>query len=178
LLNEVLEAVRDQGNKETEIESLYAHVWTENEEALNWYTKRGFAKEGMMLNGYYRKLKPDTAWVLRRNITPSDLVPKVEKLRTGSGSEVQQAVGSRPDIKNMQAPGGSFQDRRPDREWNDLPDDVLSSTGNGGLGSNALLRARNGQESQASSRSSSRSEKPGKKRRAYPAAAFGDKVNP
>ena len=62
----------------------------------------------------------------------------------------------------------SFQDRRPDREWNDLPEDVLGAS---------LLKPPSGSStrdgSAASSRSSSRSGTKKKRERLYPAAAFG-----
>ena len=52
--------------------TIYAHVWTENEEGLKWYEARGFAREGNApIKGYYFKLRPDTAWVVRRHIGPT-----------------------------------------------------------------------------------------------------------
>ncbi|KAK3900534.1 hypothetical protein C8A05DRAFT_35818, partial [Staphylotrichum tortipilum] len=49
--------------------TIYAHVWTENGEGLKWYESRGFAREGAApVQGYYFKLRPDTAWVVRRHI--------------------------------------------------------------------------------------------------------------
>ncbi|KAK4102895.1 hypothetical protein N658DRAFT_468543 [Parathielavia hyrcaniae] len=53
--------------------TIYAHVWTENEEGLKWYEARGFAREGREpVKGYYFKLRPDTAWVVRRHIGLGD----------------------------------------------------------------------------------------------------------
>ncbi|GAB7348136.1 hypothetical protein MBLNU459_g6152t1 [Dothideomycetes sp. NU459] len=49
------------------------HVWEASEDAREWYRKRGFretSKEG----GYYRRLKPQTALVLRRDVGPRDLL--------------------------------------------------------------------------------------------------------
>ena len=54
------------------IKSLYAHVWTENTEGLDWYAKMGFHKEGSPVEGYYSRLSPTTAWVLRRHIGVAD----------------------------------------------------------------------------------------------------------
>ncbi|KAL2183067.1 hypothetical protein L209DRAFT_782291 [Thermothelomyces heterothallicus CBS 203.75] len=52
--------------------TIYAHVWTENEEGLKWYEARGFAREGTEpVKGYYFKLRPDSAWVVRRHIGPA-----------------------------------------------------------------------------------------------------------
>lgn len=52
-----------------DIRTVYAHVWTENEEGLRWYTSRGFKKAGKLpVAGYYFRLRPDTAWVVSRAI--------------------------------------------------------------------------------------------------------------
>ena len=52
--------------------SLYAHVWEENEEALQWYVRRGFQVSKEVLKGYYRRLKPDGARVVWRDLGVSD----------------------------------------------------------------------------------------------------------
>lgn len=56
------------------ISAVMAHVWESNEEALAWYMKRGFeivAREEQ----YYRRLAPKTAaWLIKRDILPSDLM--------------------------------------------------------------------------------------------------------
>ncbi|RFU32636.1 hypothetical protein B7463_g3703, partial [Scytalidium lignicola] len=166
------------------VTSLYAHVWTENEDGLKWYAARGFTRDNYALQGYYRKLKPDTAWVLRRRLVPSDhlqyakingVSPRaptptsskpVENDVVGSNSSAPPpapAQGSRPSLRQAT----SYQDRRPDREWNDLPDEMAPPN---------LLTPQSGAASAASSRSSSTSrlEGKGKKKRQYPAAAFGE----
>lgn len=52
-----------------DVGTIYAHVWTENDEGLRWYAARGFAREGAEpVHGYYFKLRPDSAWVVRREI--------------------------------------------------------------------------------------------------------------
>lgn len=154
---------------EVRVESFYAHVWTENEEGLEWYLKRGFVKEGGVMQGYYMKLKPATAWVLRRRLGPTDYLTR----SSGNNVELVPPPAAEDEVlarpKNL-AHTKSFQDRRPDVEWNDLPEDVLR---------NDLLKAPNANGSRvpsaASSRSSSRSgaETKAKKKRQYPAAAFG-----
>jgi len=163
-------AVRENGVR---IETVYAHVWTENEEALEWYSKRGFTREENVLKGYYRKLKPDSAFVLRRRIGASDHLktlptqtqapppPQLSKLE----SEPTPGENKRPNVTQTR----SFQDKGPEREWNDLPEDVL---GNGLLRPGSHLSTP-GAGSATSSRSSSRSGAGGKKKRVYPAAAFG-----
>lgn len=63
LLENVLkEAVNIHG-----VESVYAHVWVANEEALEWYEKRGFRNEGIA-DGYYRRLNPQSAFLLRKSV--------------------------------------------------------------------------------------------------------------
>lgn len=50
---------------EWEVVEVYAHVWEANVEALEWYVKRGFVVEEEVLQGYYRKLRPNGAKVVR-----------------------------------------------------------------------------------------------------------------
>jgi N-alpha-acetyltransferase 50 len=158
VLNDVISAATKQ--EALRIESVYGHVWTQNEEGLEWYAKRGFGNEEQVLAGYYRKLKPDSAFVLRRKIQASDHL-----------NSVPTQTEAAPETKRPANPthARSFQDKGPEMEWNDLPEDVL---GNGLLMSNSHLSTPN-QGSAASSRSSSRSGGAGKKKRVYPAAAFG-----
>ena len=52
---------------EHNIESIYAHVWEKNDGALSWYEKRGFRRT-MMVENYYRKLRPGGAWIVRKDI--------------------------------------------------------------------------------------------------------------
>lgn len=51
--------------------SIYAHVWEANDEALEWYVKRGF-QVGDMVEGYYFKLKPAGARVVWRDLGIKD----------------------------------------------------------------------------------------------------------
>ena len=46
---------------------VYAHVWENNEDALVWYEKRGF-KRTILVDQYYRRLKPSGAWMVRRDL--------------------------------------------------------------------------------------------------------------
>ncbi|KKY25477.1 putative gnat family acetyltransferase [Phaeomoniella chlamydospora] len=46
-----------------DVRGVYAHVWEKSEDALEWYKKRGF-KLTMLIDGYYRKLKPSRAWIV------------------------------------------------------------------------------------------------------------------
>jgi ribosomal protein S18 acetylase RimI-like enzyme len=139
------------------ITSLYAHVWTENEDGLEWYKKRGFTITEPVVHGYYRRLKPDTAWILRRTLGPSDHIK-----HAASSPSVGPAADATPAVQRSGPPksGTSFQTMRPESEWNDLPTDILLP-GRSGPGTDVT--------SIASSRSSSVAPK---KKRQYPAAAF------
>ena len=78
--------------------TVYAHVWEANTEGLEWYIKRGFAVEDGIVEGYYRRLKPDGARVVRR-IIAADTSAKVETIEDfGNEAEVQtpQDVHNRP----------------------------------------------------------------------------------
>ncbi|KAI1392029.1 uncharacterized protein F4822DRAFT_389448 [Hypoxylon trugodes] len=165
---------------------VYAHVWTDNADGLRWYLARGFAKHGGAVPGYYFKLRPDSAWIVRRQIDPNsstattatDLngiasttsippsttaaaanLPTPPVLATTSTAPPPRSNGPSP-LSPLRSPGMSFQNARPETEWNDLPADMHAGVLGGGPPSGA------------SSRSSSSA--PRKKRdRAYPAAAFG-----
>ena len=55
-------------------------MWETNEDALEWYSKRGFVIEKATVEGYYRKLSPSGAKVVRRKIGVRDwLGVKVEE---------------------------------------------------------------------------------------------------
>ena len=46
---------------------VYAHVWENNEDALVWYEKRNF-KRTILIDQYYRRLKPSGAWIVRKDL--------------------------------------------------------------------------------------------------------------
>ncbi|CAL3969486.1 unnamed protein product [Diplocarpon coronariae] len=169
VLNEIIEAATQQDG--IRIHSIYAHVWTRNEEALDWYAARGFKREEPVINGYYRRLDPDTAFLYRRRLGPSDHLVSPPELR-GCNSLPVSMVSTPTTVTRPPIPthARSFQDKGPESEWNDLPEDILG----GGL-LKAPIASGSRQGSAVSSRSSSRSvsEVKGKKKRAYPAAAFG-----
>ncbi|KZL80793.1 gnat family [Colletotrichum incanum] len=169
-----LVAAAAASSPEINLRHIYAHVWTDNEEGMHWYEARGFERYGEPLQGYYIKLRPDSAWIVRRAVGP---------LSIGSGGQhpgktcapvpgPTAAVANLPLMGSGPPPatgeslsrtpsGQSFQNRRAATEWNDLPEDMASGLlapprGNGGSG--------------ASSRSSSTARK--KRDRSYPAAAF------
>ncbi|QPG96222.1 hypothetical protein C2857_003582 [Epichloe festucae Fl1] len=177
------------------VASVTAHVWTENEDGLRWYEGRGFARAGQPLRGYYLKLRPDTAWLVRRDVS-----------RSGNGSSEREEAGAMDNrsvstsvtaavvnLPPLAAPlpgvpasstkstppppssgtsrpksalGQSYQNQRPDMEWNDVPADMAPPM--------APLRKTGSESVSATSSRSSSSAGPRKKRdRSYPAAAFG-----
>ncbi|KAI1211947.1 acyl-CoA N-acyltransferase [Annulohypoxylon truncatum] len=196
-------------------EEVYAHVWTDNEDGLRWYLARGFGKHGEV-RGYYFKLQPDSAWIVRRQITstsnpsPSSSIPNsiaatIPPSATAAAANLlapkpqpprptppilattattlstlspplapppPRSSGPSPNRSGPSTPGTgtgiSYQNARPETEWNDLPADMHLGSSNGGNGNGTSAPG----SSAASSRSSSAA--PRKKRdRAYPAAAFG-----
>ncbi|GKT96464.1 GNAT family protein [Colletotrichum tofieldiae] len=153
---------------------IYAHVWTDNEEGMHWYAARGFERYGEPLQGYYIKLRPDSAWIVHRAVGPLSIGSKGQHSGKTSapvpGPTAAVAnlppMGSGPppvtgEVLSRTPSGQSFQNRRAATEWNDLPEDMAS-----GL----LAPPRSNGGSGASSRSSSAVRK--KRDRSYPAAAF------
>ncbi|AEO65639.1 c5ae61cb-f80d-4378-9c0b-1555f2fa0f76 [Thermothielavioides terrestris] len=227
--------------------TVYAHVWTENEEGLRWYRARGFACAAEPVKGYYFKLRPDSAWVVTRHIGPSSVLASLPQAAVSAGptaSAPPSTTETRPasvltaalNLPPLSAPSAlsqppapppassstppstlpqprsnpptataspspspappsakppsassstlSFQNTRPETEWNDLPPDMVVGSGGsaGRANGNRSLTPNNnnnhrgangsaGPSSGASSRSSSSARK--RRERAYPAAAFG-----
>ena len=68
LASHLLEEILQVSDKQYGVPSIYAHVWEANEEAMAWYTKRGFTVV-LKEQGYYQKLAPKTdAWLIKRDI--------------------------------------------------------------------------------------------------------------
>ncbi|KAG5927716.1 hypothetical protein E4U53_002806 [Claviceps sorghi] len=184
-------------NKALRVVGATAHVWTENEDGLRWYERQGFARDAAQpLRGYYLKLRPDTAWLVRRPVSPDGALPlSAVSSRLGSGPVVPSVTAAVVNLAApppppsagagaaapppppppaparsgpKPAPGQSFQNQRPDVEWNDLPADMAPGS------VPASLRCKAGSEGASATSSRSSSAAPRKKReRAYPAAAFG-----
>lgn len=57
------------------ISSIGAHVWEANQDGLEWYRKRGF-REVAREDGYYRRLDPQGAVVMQRDVSVTDLLGK------------------------------------------------------------------------------------------------------
>ncbi|KAK3355279.1 hypothetical protein B0H65DRAFT_451427 [Neurospora tetraspora] len=249
-----------------DVRTIYAHVWTENEEGLQWYGQRGFRTEGREpVRGYYFKLRPDTAWIVRREVgghgitttqaqaplgaanyslpkrnhllqqpigtgmtmassattattpatatgvlaaavnllptsppkspagpPPSSSTPITRFSSTASFPPPAGAPGAAPPTSTSTSTPGlappssstrpplsrpstgmSYQNTRPETEWNDLPPEMVQLNVPGsGSGAGASATA-SGATSAVSSRSSSVAPTKKKKGRAYPSAAFG-----
>ncbi|KAM0190345.1 hypothetical protein ACHAPA_000317 [Fusarium lateritium] len=156
------------------VTAVTAHVWTENEEGLKWYEGRGFKRENQPIQGYYLKLRPNSAWLVSRptgasvrSLIPSSSSAPQHSLPESATAAIANLSGSSGPPRNvtsrpnMPPSGKSYQNQRADTEWNDLPDDMASSR--------LAPPPRTG--SNTSSRSSSAARK--KRDRSYPAAAFG-----
>lgn len=123
------------------IKSLYAHVWTQNTEGLDWYKKMGFEREGKPVEGYYSRLTPSTAWVLRRQIGVGEhLMPTVDAPSKSWNNELMRFVEANApppeeqekELKQstmLKRPGvgtaRSFMSKGPENEWNDLPKEMV-----------------------------------------------------
>ena len=68
-----------------EVKEVGAHVWVRNEEVLEWYVRRGFRVEEDVEEGYYTKLRPGGARVVRRGVGVGDYLR----------AEVGEMVGER-----------------------------------------------------------------------------------
>ncbi|KAG6051030.1 hypothetical protein E4U33_000663 [Claviceps sp. LM78 group G4] len=228
-LEDILEGVR---HRNVNVVSITAHVWTENEDGLRWYKGRGFKKDSVKpLEGYYLRLRPGTAWLVRK-ILPEDGAAQNGGLsgqRNGSGkgegegeergvvipesvtaavvnmpppsppavhaaaaaaataaasSATSSATSSvattipasgppstpTPGTRPTPMSGQSFQNQRPEMEWNDLPEDMAPPRASA-LRGKAAGEAASGAAGAGSRGASAGGKK--KRDRSYPAAAFG-----
>ncbi|PUU74311.1 hypothetical protein B9Z19DRAFT_1103515 [Tuber borchii] len=86
----LLEAVVGRGVRE-----VYAHVWEMNVEGIGWYTRRGFEVEDVV-GGYYRRLRPDGARVVRRRVGVGEWIGREGVVVEGEGEDeevVEDGVG-------------------------------------------------------------------------------------
>ncbi|KPM39677.1 hypothetical protein AK830_g6864 [Neonectria ditissima] len=163
-----------------DVSTVTAHVWTENEEGLKWYEGRGFQRDESPIHGYYMKLRPNSAWLVRRpvranvrNSLPStSSAPNrstVSLSATAAVANLLPMVGppKGPTRPQLSPSGQSYQNQRADTEWNDLPEDMAT----GRLVVPGAPMGSSETKSAGSSRSSSTARK--KRDRSYPAAAFG-----
>lgn len=68
------------------VRSVTAHVWEANEEGMEWYKKRNFDIVGKE-EGYYRKLKPQGAFLVQKWIGVGDLLDPSAIQRNGLNGE-------------------------------------------------------------------------------------------
>lgn len=68
LASVLLQSALDARKQQLQVRSVYAHVWETNEDALEWYEKRGFERI-LLQPQYYRRLKPSGAWIVRKELT-------------------------------------------------------------------------------------------------------------
>ncbi|KAF1851664.1 carbohydrate-binding module family 1 protein [Cucurbitaria berberidis CBS 394.84] len=69
----LLQAVVKQAVELHSVRCVTAHVWETNEEGLEWYKKRNFETLGKE-EGYYRKLRPQGAFLTTTHSTPKSTV--------------------------------------------------------------------------------------------------------
>ena len=87
----LLNTVVDEAHARYEgLATVYAHVWEANTEGLEWYIKRGFVVEDGIVEGYYRRLKPDGARIVRR-IIAADISAKVGTIEDSDDQAVVEA---------------------------------------------------------------------------------------
>lgn len=93
----VATSIRDYTSTSGHVVEVYAHVWEANEDALEWYIKRGFEVEQEVIQQYYRKLRPSGARIVRRRIKVTDWL-KMDGARNETNSEVVGiSDGANPD---------------------------------------------------------------------------------
>jgi ribosomal protein S18 acetylase RimI-like enzyme len=69
----MLKKVTARAIREYEIRTVTAHMWEANEEARAWYEKMGL-KEVSYDEKYYRRLKPEGAYLLEKTVGVGDLL--------------------------------------------------------------------------------------------------------
>ncbi|EPE08486.1 gcn5-related n-acetyltransferase [Ophiostoma piceae UAMH 11346] len=141
------------------VTSLYCHVWTESDDALRWYEANGFRRnDPEPLANYYFKLQPNTAWVVRRDVARPSVLNAVAKAQPQTagppkGGPPKSSAGAPPKLSSSL----SYQNSRPENEWNDLPADMVTVSGApSATASGAVSTAPSATGSVASSRNVSR----------------------
>ena len=67
------------------LDHVYAHVWEKNPDAAEWYSKRGF-EVGEVIEGYYRRLKPGGARLVRKGVIGAAVAAGLEHAITEKGA--------------------------------------------------------------------------------------------
>ncbi|KAJ5263230.1 Acyl-CoA N-acyltransferase [Penicillium angulare] len=86
------------------IRSVTAHVHEANEDALNWYIARGFKIQDGVVEGYYRRLKPSGARIVRLDVDWHD---------ENSGEEDQPQLPPQVEASLQESPS----DDADDEDW-------------------------------------------------------------
>ncbi|KAI7548180.1 hypothetical protein KC331_g4570 [Hortaea werneckii] len=73
IMTHMLRQLTQRAIREYRVSAVGAHVWEANAEGLEWYARRGFAVMGRE-EGYYRRLEPQGAVVVRRGVGVGDLL--------------------------------------------------------------------------------------------------------
>lgn len=109
----LLEEVVEVGMREFGIGAVYAHVWEANTEALEWYVRRGFRVEEALVEGYYRRLRPAGARVVRRLVGVGDYirVGKKEVTNATEVDEVENGGEDRADDEDMSGQSAGAESR-------------------------------------------------------------------
>jgi len=72
----LLQRIAVKASQEHGVTCITAHVWEANDDGLEWYKKRGFDIIGKE-EGYYGKLKPSGAILVRKWIRVADFLPRL-----------------------------------------------------------------------------------------------------
>ncbi|TPX23330.1 hypothetical protein DIZ76_012659 [Coccidioides immitis] len=78
------------------IRTVTAHVHETNEEALRWYLARGFKVQGSIVEGYYRRLKPGGARIVKLELNWDGTE---ESLQNSPSSDVQRSIGGSSNME-------------------------------------------------------------------------------
>merc|ERR1712178_271842 len=87
-----------------DINGIYLHVQTNNDVAKSFYEKLGFVQEGGVFEGYYKKIDPPDAFMLKIDVEVSDRKDgesKSEKVDSSRVPEtVDESTSQSPNSKN------------------------------------------------------------------------------
>ena len=87
-------------------------MWEANEEALGWYVRRGF-EVGEKVEGYYRKLRPGGARVVKRRVGVGDYFALGEVGRMGvedvKVGQMRSPTDGGPSAESLEALEGGAQ---------------------------------------------------------------------
>ncbi|KAJ5724271.1 hypothetical protein N7488_002306 [Penicillium malachiteum] len=95
--------------KHYNIREVTAHVHEANEDGLNWYTARGFKLDHTIVEGYYRRLKPSGARIVRLKVQWQD-----EETEGGQALEDPAQAPVEPNEAPAQHPSPNDAD---DEDW-------------------------------------------------------------